>query len=117
MLVRRYQGRNEKEAIDKAKADLGADWVILHIKQLSKNGIFDLKSAAKVEVIVALDQDHQEFGIRNADQINDGSLRSKLLNEVNAEDQRRHQLEAERSEANNPPAPLFPLNRQPPYPL
>ena len=60
MLVRRYQGRNEEEAIAKAKAELGPDAVILHVKQLSKNGIFNLKSAAKVEVIVALDQDFQE---------------------------------------------------------
>ena len=68
MLVRRYQGRNEKEAIDKAKADLGADGVILHIKQLSKNGIFDLKSAAKVEVIVALGIDiHGTAGTASAE--------------------------------------------------
>ncbi|HIE29318.1 TPA: flagellar biosynthesis protein FlhF [Candidatus Poribacteria bacterium] len=60
MLVRRYQGRNEDEAIAKAKADLGANAVILHIKELSKNGIFNLTNAAKVEVIVGLDQDFHE---------------------------------------------------------
>lgn len=60
MLVRRYQGRNEEEAIAKAKAELGPNAVILHIKELSKNGIFNLKSAAKVELVVALDQDLYE---------------------------------------------------------
>lgn len=60
MLVRRYQGRNEEEAIAKAKAELGGDAVILRIKRLPLKGLFDLKSAAKVEVIVACDRDFYE---------------------------------------------------------
>lgn len=77
MLVRRYQGRNEEEAIAKAKAELGPNAVILQIKQLSKNGIFDLRSAAKVEVIVALDPDLKRTDTKSPPRPSPPSVKSK----------------------------------------
>ena len=60
MLVKRYQGKNEEEAIQKAKADLGPNAIILNIKSLEKKGLLNISGTPKVEVIVALDDDLDE---------------------------------------------------------
>ncbi len=60
MLVKRYQGKNEEEAIQKAKADLGPNVMILNIKSLEKKGLLNISGTPKVEVIVALDDDLDE---------------------------------------------------------
>lgn len=59
MIVKKFQGRTEEEALLAAKAELGSNAVVLNVKELKQRGIFRLFKKDKVEITAALEE--QEF--------------------------------------------------------
>lgn len=55
MRVRKFVGKNVKEAMDKVRAELGEDAVVLHTKKRKKSGLFGIFSKEEVEILAALD--------------------------------------------------------------
>lgn len=56
MKIKKYTAQTESEAINKVKADLGRDALILNIKSMKPKGIFKLIRKPSVEVTAALDE-------------------------------------------------------------
>ncbi len=56
MIIKRYQGASEKEAIMKAKEELGPEAVIMNIKIVKQKGIRRLFKKGYVEVTAAIDE-------------------------------------------------------------
>lgn len=63
MIVKKYQGATEEEAIKKAQEDLGNNAVVLNVKTLQQRGIFRLFKKDIVEITAALEEDEFKNGI------------------------------------------------------
>ncbi|MHA6251278.1 flagellar biosynthesis protein FlhF [Oceanobacillus sp. CAU 1775] len=55
MKIKKYKANTMPEALEVIREDLGPDAVILHSKEVKKNGLFGFFGKKKIEVIAALD--------------------------------------------------------------
>ncbi len=60
MLIKKYTAQTEQEALEKAKAELGKDVIITHIRTIKPNGLFKLFKKPSVEVTASVD-DNQVY--------------------------------------------------------
>ena len=56
MIIKKYQGPTEQDAVAKAKEDLGADAVIMNVKTVKQKGLRRLFKKDYVEVTAAVDE-------------------------------------------------------------
>lgn len=56
MIIKKFQGATEIEAVLQAKEELGKDAVVLNVKTIKHRGLFKLFKPASVEVTVALEE-------------------------------------------------------------
>lgn len=56
MIIKKFQGNTETEAIMLAKEDLGKDAIVMNIKTIKPKGIFSIFRKTKVEVTAAVDE-------------------------------------------------------------
>ena len=59
MLIKKFQGASEQEALQMAKEELGSDVIITHIKSIKPKGIYRLFKKPLVEITAAIDEDKQ----------------------------------------------------------
>ena len=57
MIIKKFQAKTEKEAVENAKSELGNGVVIMNVRNVKKNGLLGLFSKQKVEVTVALEEE------------------------------------------------------------
>ena len=55
MIIKKYYGKNETEAIMLAKEDLGKDAIVTNIKKVIPKGIFKFFRKPTVEITAAID--------------------------------------------------------------
>ncbi len=65
MIVKKYQGETETEAIMKANEDLGSSAVVLNVKTLKQRGIFRLFRKDMVEVTAALEENEFASSVKD----------------------------------------------------
>lgn len=58
MLIKKFQGATEQEALQLAKQELGKDVIITHIKKVKPKGIYGLFKKATVEITAAVDEEN-----------------------------------------------------------
>lgn len=58
MLIKKFQGASEQEALQLAKQELGKDVIITHIKKINPKGIYRLFRKPVVEITAAVDEDN-----------------------------------------------------------
>ena len=63
MIVKKYQGQTETEAIKKAQEELGNKAIVLNVKTLKQRGIFKLFKKDLIEITAAV----EEEGYQNVD--------------------------------------------------
>ncbi len=56
MIINKYLAKTEKDAIEKAKEDLGANAIVMNVKKVRPKGIMRIFLRPKVEVTAALDE-------------------------------------------------------------
>ena len=56
MIINKYLAKTEKDAIEKAKEDLGANAIVMNVKKVRPHGIMRIFLRPKVEVTAALDE-------------------------------------------------------------
>ncbi len=56
MIIKKFQGKTEADATEQAKKELGANVVIMNVKNVKRKGIFALFKKQMVEVTVALEE-------------------------------------------------------------
>ncbi|MCI9079154.1 MAG: flagellar biosynthesis protein FlhF [Lachnospiraceae bacterium] len=101
MIIKRYIGKTEEEAISLAKADLGEGVSIMNTKEISPHGIFKLFRKPSFEVTAAVDEiKKEEPGVAlKKEETPDFSKLQQVLNEKQfapAPDSKAAQKEAER---------------------
>lgn len=57
MVIKKFIGKNEAEAVEVAKKELGEGIVIMNVKQVKPKGIFAIFNSKKTEVTVALEEE------------------------------------------------------------
>ncbi len=68
MIIKKFQGRTEEEALAAAKKELGNSVVLMNVKQVKKKGLFSILKPQMIEVTVALEEDtvDQTANLRSA---------------------------------------------------
>ncbi|MBQ3105382.1 MAG: flagellar biosynthesis protein FlhF [Lachnospiraceae bacterium] len=59
MIIKKFQAKTEKEAVEAAKAELGGGIVIMNVKQVKRKGLFRLFLPTLTEVTVALEEEKE----------------------------------------------------------
>ncbi|HKM20623.1 MAG TPA: flagellar biosynthesis protein FlhF [Lachnospiraceae bacterium] len=59
MIIKKFQGKTEEEAIEAAKKELGVNVVVMNVKNVKKKGLFAFLKPSMVEVTVALEEESE----------------------------------------------------------
>ncbi|RKM57236.1 flagellar biosynthesis protein FlhF [Butyrivibrio sp. X503] len=57
MIIKKYVGKTESEAVEEAKKELGPNIVVMNVRPLKNKGILSLFKSQKIEVTVALEEE------------------------------------------------------------
>ena len=68
MIIKKFQGKTEEEAMELAKKELGNSVVLMNVKQVKKKGLFSILKPQMIEVTVALEEEpvDQTANLRSA---------------------------------------------------
>ena len=68
MIIKKFLGKTEAEAVENAKKELGTGIVIMNVKNVKKKGLFSFLKREKVEVTVALEEEGEKQKIQPGQQ-------------------------------------------------
>ena len=57
MIIKKFQGKTENDAIEAAKKELGNGVVVMNVKEVKKKGFFSFLKSKSIEVTVALEEE------------------------------------------------------------
>ncbi len=60
MIIKKFQGKTEAEAVETAKKELGNNVVVMNVKSVKKKGIFSFLKPQLTEVTVALEEEPEQ---------------------------------------------------------
>lgn len=60
MIIKKFTAKTEKSAVEAAKKELGADLVVMNVKNINKKGLFAVFKPQTVEVTVALEEEREQ---------------------------------------------------------
>jgi flagellar biosynthesis protein FlhF len=61
MIIKKFQGKTENEAVEAAKRELGKNIVIMNVKGVKKKGFFRFFRSDMIEVTVALEEENERY--------------------------------------------------------
>lgn len=61
MIIKKYIGRDEKEAVEAARQELGSGVVVMNVKSVKTKGVFSSLKPRQIEVTVALEEEDEKF--------------------------------------------------------
>lgn len=62
MIIKKFQGKTEAEAVEAAKKELGSSVVIMNVRSVKKKGLFSFLMPQLTEVTVALEEEPERAG-------------------------------------------------------
>ncbi len=74
MRVKTFEGKTEQDVLEKIKAEMGVDAVVLNIKKTNTSGFLGMFKGGKVEITAAIDNDKKSSNEKNVvskDEISD----------------------------------------------
>ena len=57
MIIKKFVGKTEAEAVETAKKELGTNVVVMNVKNVKRKGLFDILKPQMIEVTVALEEE------------------------------------------------------------
>lgn len=61
MIIKKFQGRTEAEAVENAKKELGSNVVVMNVRSVKRKGLFSFLKAQATEVTVALEEENERY--------------------------------------------------------
>lgn len=61
MIIKKFQGKTEAEAVESAKKELGSNVVIMNVRNIKRKGVLGFLKAQVVEVTVALEEEPEQL--------------------------------------------------------
>ncbi len=92
MLIKKFQGASEQEALQLAKQELGKDVIITHIKSIKPKGIYRLFKKPVVEITAAVDEE-RIYEKKNYQQIAEELKKNPYEFRVNKEEEKSSAIE------------------------
>lgn len=92
MLIKKFQGASEQEALQLAKQELGKDVIITHIKSIKPKGIYRLFKKPMVEITAAVDEE-RIYEKKNYQHIADEIKKNPYEFRVNKEEEKSSAIE------------------------
>ena len=71
MIIKKYQGKTETEAMMKAKEDLGSNAVIMNIKTTKRKGLFGFFKTPEVEVTAAIEEENVSQAVKEVSRLSE----------------------------------------------
>lgn len=59
MIIKKFQGKTEQDAMEAAKKELGSNMVVMNVRNVKKKGILSFLSSQMIEVTVALEEESE----------------------------------------------------------
>ena len=59
MVIKKFQGKTEAEAVEAAKKELGANVVVMNVRNVKRKGLFSFLKPQLIEVTVALEEENE----------------------------------------------------------
>lgn len=97
MIIKKFEGRTEEEAIEKAKAEMGSSAIVMNMKTIKPGGFMGLFKKPYVEVTAALEEVSEAAAvIKQVEQIRKEAENPKLAEQKNEKkaEEREAQTEA-----------------------
>ena len=69
MIIKKFQGKTEKEATNQAKTELGTNAVIMNVRSVKKKGLFAFLKSPIVEVTAALEEENEKQSARKPEPV------------------------------------------------
>ncbi|MBR5799943.1 MAG: flagellar biosynthesis protein FlhF [Lachnospiraceae bacterium] len=63
MIIKKFQGKTENEAVESAKKELGNNVVIMNVRNMKRKGLFGFLKKQMVEVTVALEEESERYPV------------------------------------------------------
>ena len=82
MLIKKFQGATEQEALQLAKQELGKDVIITHINTIKPKGIYRLFKKPMVEITAAVDEERIYEKISGYDAEGDSRVVTELIRRI-----------------------------------
>ena len=60
MIIKKFQGKSENEAVETAKKELGNNVVIMNVRSVKRKGVFSFLKPQLTEVTVALEEESEQ---------------------------------------------------------
>lgn len=92
MLIKKFQGATEQEALQLAKQELGKDVIITHMKSIKPKGIYRLFKKPLVEITAAVDEE-RIYEKKNYQQIAEELKKNPYEFRVNKEEEKSSAIE------------------------
>ena len=93
MLIKKFQGASEQEALQLAKQELGKDVIITHIKSIKPKGIYRLLKKPLVEITAAVDEERIYEKKSSFQQIADEIKKNPYEFRINKEEEKSSAIE------------------------
>ncbi|MDE6201897.1 MAG: flagellar biosynthesis protein FlhF, partial [Lachnospiraceae bacterium] len=68
MIIKKFQGKTETEAVENAKKELGSNVVIMNVRNVKKKGVFGFLMPQLTEVTVALEEESERLSAPKKEQ-------------------------------------------------
>lgn len=69
MIIKKFQGKTEAEAVESAKKELGNNVVIMNVRNVKRKGLFSFLMPQQVEVTVALEEEQARIPVPRRDEL------------------------------------------------
>lgn len=60
MIIKKFQGKTESEAVENAKKELGSNVVVMNVRNVKRKGLFGFLKPQLIEVTVALEEENEQ---------------------------------------------------------
>ncbi|MBE5851655.1 MAG: flagellar biosynthesis protein FlhF [Lachnospiraceae bacterium] len=71
MIIKKFVGKTEEEALGLAKAELGENVVVMNVRNAKRKGLFKFLKKQQIEVTVALEDENERYAVAAAKQETD----------------------------------------------
>lgn len=85
MIIKKFQGKTENEAVEAAKKEMGSNVVIMNVRDMKKKGFLRFFQSKQVEVTVALEEENEKYTPVKKDENKEPPLTKRPLFNVQEE--------------------------------
>jgi len=79
MTIKKFQGKTQEEATEKARQELGAGAVVMNVKEIKPKGLFNFFKGSTFEVTAAIEEKEQFLNAVQMAAMQQKKIEKKLL--------------------------------------